>query len=248
MNAQATRPSSCWSFLVPISHEVDSLTVPPSTVTQPPRISRGELVRKAVHMSPGLIAFLMSPIPHYDPLAWHEVGIIAGVIAVMIGIFLYLKATVQRDDEDNFLSTTFSYGICVLVMSAVFRGNPEFVCIVVAVLAFGDGSAYLAGKLWGRRKLPWNRSKSWVGSIAFILVSAPMAALAFWLEARPTAPFSLAFACAASAAVAGSLAESLPMKLTDNLRVGVAASIACVAAYFAFAPVLFPNGPAVQLF
>ena len=51
----------------------------------------------------------MSPIPHYDPLAWHEVGIIAGVIVVMVGIFLYLRTTVRREDEDNFLSTTFSY-------------------------------------------------------------------------------------------------------------------------------------------
>lgn len=197
------------------------------------KVPRAELVRKFLHMSPGLVAIGMSFIPHYDPLAWHEVGIIAGVAIILTVVFLRMRHTVRRNGEDNFLSTVLSYGVCVVTMSALFRGNPEFTSVVVAVLAFGDGSAYLGGKYLGKRKLPWNRSKTWIGTFSFILVSWPLAALAYWLEARPAAPFSLAAACAGAAAVAGAVAESLPMKLTDNLRVGVAAGIACAATYFA---------------
>lgn len=225
-----------------------------------PVIPPGEFVRKALHMSPGLAAYAMSFIPHYDPLAWHEVGIVAGLAVLLTVIYLVLHRTVRRGDEDNFLSTVFSYGFCCVTMAALFRAQPEFTCVVVAVLAFGDGSAYFGGKLFGRKKLPWNRKKSWIGSMCFVLVSAPLAALAFWLEARPAsvfaligacatvhpdldniqrlvaAPYALAMICATAAAVAGAIAESLPTRLTDNLRVGIAAGAACAATYFAVLP------------
>jgi phytol kinase len=217
-----------------------------SDETPAPRIPRGEIVRKLLHMGPGVLTFLMSAIPHYDPLAWHEVAIVAVVAVIVMGTFLRMHRTVKREGEDNMLSTVFSYGLCVVVMTSLFREHTEFTCVVVAVLAFGDGSAYFAGKLWGKRKLPWNRQKSWMGTLAFVAVSAPFAALAFWFEARPATPFALALACATVAAIAGAIAESLPMKLTDNLRVGVAASVACVVTYFALVPRFPELTPAPQ--
>ena len=146
------------------SETVSPMVSEPPAEARPSRIPQGELVRKLLHMGPGLLTFAMSAIPHYDPLAWHEVGIVAGVAIAVMGTFLYLHRTVRRDGEDNMLSTVFSYGLCVMVMSLLFRAHTEFTCVVVCVLAFGDGSAYFAGKLWGKRKLPWNRSKSWIVS------------------------------------------------------------------------------------
>jgi dolichol kinase len=219
-------------------HDVskDSPILTTTIDTPAPRIPKQERTRKLLHMLPGLLVFLMAPIPHYDPLAWHEVGIVAGVAAIVLTTYLKLKHKVQRDGEDNFLITAWSYAICTVTMSALFRSNPEFTALVVVILALGDGSAYFGGKLFGKRKLPWNRQKSWMGTLSFILVSAPIGALAFWFEARPTVPFELAAWCALAAAVAGAIAESLPVKLTDNLRVGVASGVACAVTFFALAP------------
>jgi dolichol kinase len=35
----------------------------------------------------------------------------------------------------------------------------------------GDGTAGLFGERYGRSKLPWNSSKSWVGFISFVIFS-----------------------------------------------------------------------------
>ena len=36
----------------------------------------------------------------------------------------------------------------------------------IALMCGGDGLADIAGRRFGRAKLPWNRNKSWVGSFA----------------------------------------------------------------------------------
>jgi dolichol kinase len=40
----------------------------------------------------------------------------------------------------------------------------------MVVLTFGDPCAYLVGTLIGKRPLPWNGNKTWVGTVAFFLV------------------------------------------------------------------------------
>jgi hypothetical protein len=60
-----------------------------------------------------------------------------------------------------------------------------------------------------------------------------MAALIYWLEARPTVSGVQALVCGISAALLGGLAESVPSKITDNLRVGLAAAAGVVLAHTA---------------
>ncbi|MBW3543814.1 MAG: hypothetical protein KY476_26495 [Planctomycetes bacterium] len=202
------------------------------TVTElpaPPKIRRassGEVCRKFMHMSPGCLPFVLTAVPHPDPLDATSIGIVAAICVLLTGLFIALARVVRREGEENFLSTALSYPLTVLAVLVLFPARAEFAMVVVVVLAFGDGSAYIGGKLLGRRRLPWNQDKSWAGTLSFVAVSAPIAAWAYWLEARPSVPFSTALACGAAAAVAGAVAESLPVRLTDNARVGVAAGFA----------------------
>src|SRR5438445_447469 len=83
--------------------------------------------------------------------------------------------------------------------------------------------ATLAGMLVRGRKLPWNREKSWAGLAAFLLCAIPLATLVYWAEARPGVALSLACACVAPAVLMAALAESLPVRINDNIRVGVIA-------------------------
>ncbi len=197
-----------------------------------PRLPRGEILRKSLHMSPGLIPFLMKDMPHLDPLDKAALVFLTVVSLVLTIIFLAVFRLVRRPGERNLLSAALSYPATVVGTIVLFPANLEYACVVVTILAFGDGFAWLCGRLFGKTRLPWNRQKTWLGSLGFIVFSGPIASLAFWLEAKPQVSIMTAAACGFSAAIAGAIAESLDVKLTDNLRVGLAA--ACTVAMTSF--------------
>jgi farnesol kinase len=196
-------------------------------------------------MSPGLLPFALAVVPHYDPLDWIAQAAVVSCCVVMTVVFLSLSRTVRRPGEDNLLSTAISYPATVIVTILLFPAHVELTGVVVVVLALGDGAAYIGGKTFGKRKLPWNPEKTWVGSLSFIAVSGPIATLSYlflafgdgsqWGVAYKALvnadghQWGIAAACGFAAAICGSIAESLPVKLTDNLRVGVSALLAAAA-------------------
>ena len=68
----------------------------------------------------------------------------------MTAIFLGLYRVVRRPGERNLLSTTLSYPATIIATLLLFPGHAEFATVVVVILAFGDGTAYFGGKLFGR--------------------------------------------------------------------------------------------------
>lgn len=210
------------------------------TVPQSARLnvfSRGEVYRKFLHGLPGVLPFVLAYVPHPDPLDAGSIIVVTVICVVLTALFLALFRVVQRDGESDLLLTVLSYPATILVTLMLFPAHAEFAAVVVVVLAFGDTAAHFFGKLLGGPRLPWNRKKTYAGAIAFVAVAAPLATLAYWAEARtPTmssVPLALAAICGVSAALVGSVAESWPTRLTDNLRVGVSAALAVVVAHFA---------------
>jgi dolichol kinase len=207
-------------------------------------IRRGEILRKAIHMTPGALPFALFLYPHPRVLPWDSLLILTVLTAILTAVYIASKKIVRRPGETNFYSTCLSYPACILAMLLLFPQHPEFTCVVVVVLGFGDASAYIGGKLVGGRRLPWNSKKTWAGTVSFMLVAAPVATLAYFLEANtaslaywgaggPSAiPVGLAAICATAATLTAAVAESWETALTDNLRVGVAASIAVIAAHY----------------
>ncbi len=209
-----------------------------------PGVRKGEILRKAIHMTPGAVPFLLFLYPHPRVLPWDSLLTVTVLTAILTGIYIASKKIVRRPDETDFYSTCLSYPACILGMLLLFPQHPEFTCVVVVVLGLGDASAYIGGHLVGGRRLPWNPKKTWAGTISFIVVAAPVATLAYYLEAntaalaywgdggRTTVTLGMAALCATAATVTAAIAESWATSLTDNLRVGVAASIAVIAAYY----------------
>ena len=189
-------------------------------------IPAGEACRKFLHMTPGVLPFVLAAVDHPDPLDGVSLAVVATICVVLTAVFLALTRIVRRPDEDNYLSTVLSYPACVLAVLVLFPARAEFAAVVVVVLAFGDGAASIGGRLFGKTRLPWNPEKSWAGTLAFLACAAPLASLAYWLEARPAVAPGVALACGIAAAAAGAVAESLPTRITDNARVGVAAALA----------------------
>ncbi len=148
---------------------------------------RGEILRKTIHMTPGALPFAIFLYPHPRVLPWDSMLILTVLTAILTAIYIASKRIVRRPDETDFYSTCLSYPACILAMLLLFPQYPEFTCVVVVVLGFGDGSAYIGGHLFGGRRLPWNPKKTWAGTISFILVAAPIATLAYYLEANTAA-------------------------------------------------------------
>jgi len=195
-------------------------------------------VRKVLHISPGLLAFLLPILPHEKPLPAEALIELTLITAVLTGIYIAARRIVARPGESDFYLTTLSYPAAVLGTLFAFPGAPELGAIVVVVLAFGDGSAYFGGKKFGGPRLPWNSRKTWAGTLTFLAVAGPLAALAYRGEAGTATPWLAAALCGGGAALFAALAESLPTRLSDNLRVGVTAAVAAALIHFSVVPLL----------
>jgi dolichol kinase len=198
-----------------------------------------ELRRRISHMAPGLLPFILWGIPHRDPLSTKTQLIFCGIFAVMTGILFLKWSKIARagSGSTDRIEAIFGYACSVLLTVLLFPAHPECGLAVLAVLAFGDGSATLAGKLMGGPKLPWNPRKSVAGLFGFLAVGLPLTALIYWGESHnleaigPAATLAQAALVAAAGVFAGALAESIESRINDNVRVGVASAFAVVSTH-----------------
>ena len=197
---------------------------------------RNEVWRKLSHVSPGLLAFLLPLLPHAKPLSTESLVEITAITSVLTGLYVVLRRRVERENETDFYVTALSYPAAILAVLFAFPAAPELAVVVLVALAFGDGAAYFAGTRIGGRPLPWNRSKTWAGTLGFLIVAGPLATLAYRFEAGPETAWPAAALCGGGAVLAAAAAESLPTRLSDNLRVGVAAAVTVSVMHFFVAP------------
>jgi dolichol kinase len=189
------------------------------------RLTPHEWRRRLLHISPGLLVVGLLLIPHADPLGLPARLILPAVIGATCWFALRSEAMYRRCGEREWSISVISYGVITASLLAAVPGQPEIGMAVTMIIAFGDGSATLAGLLVRGRRLPWNSEKSWAGTAAFVICATPLATLVYWAEARPGVTLPLACACVAPAAAVAALVESLPIRVNDNIRVGVAAGL-----------------------
>lgn len=180
-------------------------------------VSRGELLRKAVHMAVGLCAFL---------LRW--LGPLWGA-AIALGGFLFNWLLLPRLGGRHLLRDgerksgrsigVLLYPLTVMILILVFWQRLEVAAAAWGILAFGDGMASIAGMSLGRKKLPWNPKKSWAGTLGYWLFGTAAAAVLLLWTAPGRYDWTFALACGAAAALLAALLESLPQGLDDNLGV-----------------------------
>jgi uncharacterized protein (TIGR00297 family) len=176
-----------------------------------------ETVRKWLHLAPGILAFAVRFLGPSGSIA-----LTAGLLAFNLWLFprlggaeLWRPAERARGDAPGMLF----YPAALLILAVAAGGRLEVLAGAWGMLAFGDAAATLVGRRWGRRALPWNDAKTWVGSGAFFVVSwGAIAVLVWWTAAESYPPVALA-AAAALVAGLGSVVESLPWTFDDNLSV-----------------------------
>jgi len=199
------------------------------------RVGARETRRRLLHATPGLLPFLLWAVPHDPPSSTRFLAVISGLILALATIAYYQFGRVQRSAEGrrDVIGAVFGYASVVLAAMLLCAQHVEVAFAALAVLAFGDGSATLGGMLMRGRRLPWNPKKSIVGTVCFVLVATPMAALVYWGQAHdvyqaaglPRVDLRMALLGALAAAIAAALVESLPVRTNDNVRVGTTAAV-----------------------
>ena len=213
-----------WSLL-------DTVFKLPGAAILSAKLGPAELRRRMLHMVPGLLPFILWVYPHGYP--WSDetpIRVWIAGLAIIIAFFgLRNFRSFARSGEANGDTSVLGYSFSVLGALAIAPENPEITLIVLVILAFGDGSATLGGMLLKGPKLFWNRDKTWAGLASFWVVGTLFAAVVYWGEVVPQISWETAFRHAALIAGCAAVAESLPLRMNDNLRVGIATLIASLA-------------------
>jgi len=185
----------------------------------------GESKRQIEHMLPLGFAFLL----RYLTLT-QAVLCCAGALAYGLFISPRINKSGMREDEAarGFSIGKACYALAVLALILIFRNRMHIAAGAWAVLSLGDATSNLAGRAWGRKKLPWSKDKTWIGFAAFVLSSwAGSLVLVYWtaggLDVMLPALWLVVAGCGLAAAV-GAVVESLPLPLNDNITSPLAAA------------------------
>jgi dolichol kinase len=191
------------------------------------RLGMAEFRRRLLHMLPGFLPVVLWFYPHQHPWELPIRVWIAGLAILIAYLGLTNFRVFARDGEHDGKDSILGYAFSILGTLAIAPDHPEFALVVLVILAFGDGSATLGGMLLRGPALPWNRRKTWAGLFSFWICGSLTAALVYGMEAATAVTPADALAFGAGVAVLAALAESLPGRLNDNFRVGVATAIGC---------------------
>ena len=174
-----------------------------------------ELFRKSIHLCSAAVPFLLS-VARIPVLCLLCAVLIFYCIAELLrlkghSVVLVSKITEaasRKRDENRFVLGPVTLALGILISAAVFQPKPAAVGIYA--LAFGDGLASLAGKVFGITVIPFTAGKTVAGSLtcfAAIFLSS-------WAVCGST------FA-ALIIAVMGMFIELLPLKDFDNLIIPI---------------------------
>lgn len=207
------------------------------------RLDPVEFRRRLWHILPGFLPFLLWPVPAFLLPPPVRLGILL-VVTFIVGVVMFVRySRIRRQGEPaTDRLSILAYSGSVFATLLLFPLHTELSLTVLAVLAFGDGSATIGGLLFGGRTLPWNTKKTVAGTASFIVCGTIMGSIIYWGEANgrqlPALAFPVSYMnslmCAFVTTLTAAIAESLPLRTNDNLNVGVAGLIGVVAAHTLF--------------
>jgi dolichol kinase len=211
------------SFMDSMDHSAalspDGFLAPPQTTTL-----SGEIKRKAYHIMAGTPAFALRVV---SPVTM----VIVFLCLLLWNTFIWrvlpdsYRAMWRPNEHTKGVPTgILVYCIAVIALLLTFSSHKWMAAAVWGVMAFGDGMAGLVGRFAGGPRLPWNGSKGWYGSLAFVLFGTlGAAALIAWIL---RVSFAGVLPIAAALSLACALVESIPWRFDDNVTVPLTGAIA----------------------
>lgn len=173
--------------------------------------------RQLVHILLFFLAFLLKYLSRWQA---------AGLLLLLFFIALFIvpqfqsKSHLYRHFEQKYSQGGILYFLVLFILVLIF--SPYVVAVSWAILALGDGMATLFGRHFRARELPWNKKKTYAGSLAFIIFGTLGA---FILLKWMLPGFSGGLAIALKTTIAAAIVESLPLKINDNITVAVTSAV-----------------------
>mmetsp|Transcript_13690 Transcript_13690/g.38768 ORF Transcript_13690/g.38768 Transcript_13690/m.38768 type:complete len:322 (+) Transcript_13690:263-1228(+) len=205
------------------------------------RVLEQKLSRKMVHMTAGPLFVLTWPLFSASP----DARLFAGVVPTLQFVRLlalgngWLKdesavKAVSREGSPEELLRGPLYYVLVLFVAVMLSWRDSHVGVTaISLMCAGDGMADIVGRRMGGAKLPFNKQKSWAGSIA-MLVSGSAMSFGFIALFQSQGYFlgcdTITLQVLASALVA-TICEALPVTnfVDDNIIVPLAVAITSMA-------------------
>ena len=178
-----------------------------------------ERARKTLHVVSNLSACLMIWILGIKTTSYIVLlGTCTGILLMHLtltgikipGIEEWIK-NVGREGEKPGEGALYN-ALGILFAISLLRNDSLAAISVILILALGDGFATFAGTSYGRHRLPWNKNKTWEGTIGFAC-----GAICAWL----VMPIPETILIVISAAII----ESLSLKVNDNIILPVVVSL-----------------------
>jgi len=178
-----------------------------------------ESKRQLVHIGLFVLAFSLK---FFN--SWFVAILLAVMLfAVVMGIpRLSVKKHLYRQTEKTFTNGAVAYFAVLFAIVLLFP--PAVAAVSWAVLAIGDGAATLVGSYFNAKPLPWNKNKTYAGTIAFFFFATAGAGLMLkWMIWDIPSPALLLISI--TTAGISAVVESLPLKLNDNISVAISAAV-----------------------
>ncbi len=186
---------------------------------------QSEDLRQLEHMAPLVFAFLLKYLSWGEALA---LAALAVLYALFVSSRLWPAARRPGEAARGFSPGKVAYAVSILLLVLLFPEHEYIVAAVWANLSVGDAVSNLAGRRFGRRRLPWSDDKTWVGmASAFAASSLAGFVLLAWtgIPAVGAHVWSLAGLYAASTSLVCSLVETLPLPVDDNISICAAGGL-----------------------
>lgn len=135
------------------------------------------LSRKVVHVLSGLLFMSSWPIFSSSIEARYFAAIVPLVNCIRLityGLRIFtdeglIKSVTREGRPEELLRGPLYYVVVLMFCSLVFWRESPIGVVSLAMMSGGDGFADIMGRRYGAIKLPYNRKKSWIGSISMFI-------------------------------------------------------------------------------
>ncbi len=133
--------------------------------------------RKIIHIGTGPLFVLCWLLFSQEPYVRYLAALVPLAITVQFALVGFgvmkdeaaVQAMSRSGDPKEILKGPLYYGIVFVILTIAFWLDSPIGIIALMMVCGGDGLAEIFGRKYGKVKLPWNKGKSWIGSLGFLL-------------------------------------------------------------------------------
>lgn len=188
------------------------------------------LSRKIIHIGTGplfVVCWLLFP---DSPWARLLAALVPGLISVqfaLVGLGIIqdpaaVQAMSRSGDRREILRGPLYYGLIFVILTVIYWLDSPIGINALMLVCGGDGLADVVGRRFGTHKLPWHKSKSWIGSLGFLVGAWLMTMAVLWVFVAAgvfAAPLAAYLPAVTIIALTSTVVEAVSPQDMDNLTI-----------------------------